>query len=155
MENNWKLTNMGIVVNDMEKAIEHYESIGLGPFAPEFLIDRATLYTDLKATRPGDLTAKMRSRSTSLGPIALELLQPIEGQSYHKETLDSKGEGVVQLAFIVDDLEAETAKMVEKGYRVIMSGIRESGRRGAGCKLAMFDLREIGGLCIELVERTE
>lgn len=152
LENGWKLANLGIVVHDMEKAVKYYESMGLGPFDAEFLIDRATLYTELKATRPGDLTAKMRSRSTSLGLIKLELLQPIEGQSYHKETLDSRGEGVVQLAFRVDDIEAETAKMVEKGFRVIMSGIREPGRRGAGCKLAMFDLREIGGLCIELVE---
>ena len=152
LENGWKLTNLGIVVHDMEKAIKYYESMGLGPFDKEFLIDRATLYTELKATRPGDLTAKMRSRSTSLGLIRLELLQPIEGQSYHKETLDSRGEGVVQLAFIVDNLEAETAKMTEKGFRVIMNGLREPGRRGVGCKLAMFDLREVGGLCVELVE---
>ena len=155
MENNWKLANVGIVVHDLDKAVKHYESVGIGPFDKEFLIDRATLYTSLEATRPGDLIAKMRSRSTSIGPIKMELLQPVEGQSYHKETLDAHGEGVVQFAFYVDDLEAEKAKMAEKGFRMIMNGLREPGRRGEGCKLAMFDLREIGGLCVELVEHID
>lgn len=155
MENHWRLANIGIVVHDLDKAVKHYESIGLGPFDKEFLIDRATLYTNLEATRPGDLTAKMRSRSTSIGPIKLEILQPVEGQSYHKETLDIHGEGAVQFAFFVDDLEAEKTKMIEKGFRVIMNGLREPGRRGDGCKLAMFDIRETGGLCIELVEQID
>jgi hypothetical protein len=152
LENGWTLNNMGIVVHDLEKAVQYYESIGLGPFNPEFLIDRAALYTNLEATRPGDLTAKIRSKSTPLGPINLELLQPIEGLSYHKETLDSRGEGAVQLAFSVDDVEAETSKMTAKGFRCIMNGLREPGKRGAGCKLAMFDIREVGGLCVELME---
>jgi len=130
----------------MEKAIKYYESMGLGPFDKEFLIDRATLYTDLQATRPGDLTAKMRSRSTSLGLIKLEILHPIEGQSYHKETLDSRGEGVVRLAFVVNDIKAETAKMIEKGYSVVVSGERESGF------MAVFNTRKIGGFYVELVQ---
>ena len=35
-----------------------------------------------------------------MGSLEIELIQPLEGQSPHKEFLDSKGEGIHHIAFL-------------------------------------------------------
>ena len=57
-----------------------------------------------------------------IGNLELELLQPSGGMSVLQEFIDSGLEGVHHIAYIVDDVDAETAKMVSKGAKVIMSG---------------------------------
>ena len=146
MENNWKLRTIIVAVKDMDKAVEHYQSLGIGPFSPESILDRRTLYTDLKVSRPGDMTAKLKHRTAQLDSVRFELIQPVEEESFQKEFLDSRGEGVVDLSFIVDDLEEETAKLVEKGIPVILSATRESG------SIAIFDTRKVGNFYIQLVQ---
>lgn len=146
MQNNWKLNTLIVQVKDIDKAVEHYQSLGIGPFSPEHIIDRAT-YKDLKVSRPGDMKAKIKSRMAQQDPVRLEVSQPAEGDSFQQEFLDSKGEGVSHIAFTVEDIKAETAKMIEKGFPVVVSGTRESGF------MAIFDTRKVGGLYIELVQR--
>jgi 4-hydroxyphenylpyruvate dioxygenase-like putative hemolysin len=85
-----------------------------------------------------------------MGPLGIELLQPIEGETVHKELLESTGEGIGHIAYVVDDLEAETAKLVEKGFPVILS-IRPQGqtRRSA----VYIDTRnKFSNLIIELIQ---
>jgi len=41
-----------------------------------------------------------------VGPIGVELPQPVQGNTVHKELLDSVGEGVGHIAYAVPDLEA-------------------------------------------------
>ena len=146
MENNWKLTTIVVEVSDIDKAVEYYQAIGIGPFSPEFIIDRSQLYQDLKVSRPEDLTAKIKSRTAQLDKIRLELTQPAEGDSFQKRFLDAKGEGVIQMGFAVDDIVTETAKMAEKGFPVLVSGTREMG------SIAIFDTPKAGGIYIELVQ---
>ncbi len=146
MQNNWKLNTLIVQVKDIDKAVEHYQSLGISPFSPEHIIDRAT-YKDLKVSRPGDMKAKIKSRMAQLDPVRLEVSQPAEGDSFQQEFLDSKGEGVSHIAFTVEDIKAETAKMIEKGFPVVVSGTRESGF------MAIFDTCKVGGLYIELVQR--
>ena len=147
MENNWKLRTIIVAVKDMDKAVEYYQSLGIGPFSPESILDRRTLYTDLKVSRPGDMKAKLKYRTAQLDPVRLELIQPVEGESFQKESLDSRGEGLVNLSFIVDDLEEETAKLVEKGIPVILSATTKS------YSIAIFDTRKVGNFYIQLVQQ--
>ena len=148
MENNWKFYVIQMVVKDLDKAVEYYESLGIGPFKPEVIIDRKTAYEDLKLSATGgSMTAKHRARMVQLlDSVRLELIQNIEGDSHQKGFLDSRGEGVVNLTFIVDDLETETAKLAEKGVPVIFSGTRPNDW------LAIYDTRKVGNLFIELIQ---
>jgi len=72
--------------------------------------------------------------------VAYEFIQPLEGEGIYKESLDRKGEGIIDLTFTVDDLDAETAKLVEKGVPVIFSGKPQSGSA-----FAYFDTHKDGG----------
>jgi hypothetical protein len=56
-----------------------------------------------------------------VGPIGVELLQPVQGHTVHKELLGSVGEGVGHIAYTVPHLEAEIVKLEEAGFPVILS----------------------------------
>ena len=146
MANSWKLNTIITQVKDIDEAVESYQSLGIGPFSPEHIIDRAK-YTELKVSRPGDRTAKLKSTAAQVGAVLLEVSQPCEGDSFQQEFLDSKGQGVSHIGFDVEDIKAETVKIIEKGYPVVVSGERES------YFMAIFDTRKIGGIYVELVQR--
>ena len=66
----------------------------------------------------------------------LELVQPLSGESIQKEFVD----------FFVDDLAADTAKLVGKGCRAV-----SSGRTTGGGAFAYFDTNGVGGIIFELM----
>ena len=147
MENNWKFHHVTVVVRDMDKAIEYYQSLGTATFQPEFTVVSSQI-TNLKVYgKTPDTEFKIKVKVVKIGSLTYEFLEPIEGQSVLKEFLDSKGEGIYSVAFIVDDLNKETTKLVEKGFPVILSGIAPDGDA-----LAYFDTRKVGGVVIELCE---
>ena len=138
-----RIDQVGVVVRDVEKAIEYYSSIGIGPFeyAQGMIADRR-LY--------GKPAADIKNviALTQLGHVQLELIQPAGGESIHKEFLETKGEGIHHLGFLVDDLEKETAKLTEKGFK-----ITQSGTFVGGGGFAYFDTDKVGGVLLELIQR--
>ena len=54
-----------------------------------------------RALRGKVVTADSDVWFTDLGQIKLELVQPLEGESLQKETLERRGEGVEHLGFLV------------------------------------------------------
>ena len=137
-----KLTQVGIVVSDMDKAIERLTSLGIGPFEPKILPpDRTEWY------RGKLMDANMKLMGAMMGDVELELIQPVSGESPHKEFLDSKGEGIQHIAFAVSDVEKEVEKFTKLGVTVLLRAIFP-GRGG----VAYLDLG-VGGLIVELVER--
>jgi len=142
---------MAVVVRDMDKAVEYYRSLGIATFQPEFMLDSST-YTDYKVFgKTPDTIDKTRMRFVQISSFQLELVQPVEGETIYKEFLKSKGEGVHHIAYIVDDLEGETAKLAKKGIPVITRVYR--GSTGAG--FAYFDIRKVGNVIIELIQRAK
>ena len=121
MSETWKLHHLGIPVPDLDQAIEDYQTLGNATFQPEFLIDSAQMQEYLVYGKTPDPTVKTRAAMGTLGPLGIELLQPLQGHTVHRELLDSVGTGVGHIAYTVDDLEAETATLVEKGFPVILS----------------------------------
>ena len=151
MENNWKFHHMAVVVRDMDKAVEYYQSLGIATFRPEFMLDSST-YTNYKVHgKTPDTIDKTRMRFVQISSFQLELVQPVEGETIYKEFLKSKGEGVHHIAYIVDDLEGETAKLAKKGIPVITRVYR--GSTGAG--FAYFDIRKVGNVIIELIQQAK
>lgn len=147
MENNWKFHHMGVVVWDLDKAIKHYQSLDIATFQPEFMLDSST-YTDYKVYgKTPNTIDKTRLRFVQIGSFQLELIQPFEGEPAGKEFLKSKGEGVHHIAFTVDDLERETAKLVEKGIPVITRVKLQNG-----VNFTYFDTRKVGNVNIELMQ---
>ena len=148
MESNWKFHHVAVVIQDMDKAVEYYQSLGIGELLPEFMLDSST-YTDYEVYgKKPDTIDKTRMRFVQINPsFKLELVQPLEGEPIYKEFLKSEGEGVHHIAYSVDDLKGETAKLAKKGIPVITRVKTQTGG------FAYFDTRKVGNVIIELIQR--
>lgn len=148
MENNWKLHHVGVAIRDIDKAVEYYQSLGIATFKPEILFESSN-FADFKVNgKPPKTSVTARIIFVQVGPIQLELVQPVEGELPQKAFLTSRGEGVNHIAFTVDDLDREAAKLVEKGIKIIITG-----RRQDGSGFAYFDTRKVGNVIIELIQQ--
>ena len=133
MESNWKFNHIGVVVRDVDAAVEYYQSLGI--------VDKATDRVTMEGKK-----AKLIGRFIHIGSLLIELWQPVRGETVQQEFLDSRGEGVNHIAFHVDDLAREKAKLVEKGIPVVFSVKDEEG------DMAYFDARKVGNILIELIQ---
>jgi catechol 2,3-dioxygenase-like lactoylglutathione lyase family enzyme len=136
-----RLIQVGVVVKDLDKAVQRLSSLGIGPFTPMILPPEAEQWF-----RGKPLNAKFKISGARLGEIVLELIQPIEGESPHQEFLDNKGEGIQHIAFAVDDLDREVTKLTKQGVNVLLNANLPDVR------VAYLDLG-VGGLIIELIQR--
>ena len=115
--------HISIVVKDIEKAVEYYESIGIGPFES---------YPPIKEYVKIDVPDKegfynLTIKCARIGPVELQLIQPGKGKSLYKDFLETRGEGVYHLGFVVEDIDGSEAEVKALGLGVISSGRRENG----------------------------
>jgi len=138
-----RLMHIGMVVKDMDKAIARFEALGIGPFKPRILpADARETYRG----KPFAPAQRVAIQTTQIGNMELELIQPISGESPHREFLDQKGEGVQHLGFFVDDLREETERLTAAGSTVLL---RSQFKSGGG--VTYLDL-DAAGLIVELVQ---
>ena len=116
--------HVGIIVKDMDKTIEHLETVGIGPFGMmgEQKWVNVTFKGELHG-KPAEWSVKISS--TKVGNTELELLQPSGGESVLQEFLDEKGEGVHHIAFAFEDVSAALEHAGDKGIRLIDSKPRK------------------------------
>lgn len=133
MESNWRFNHLGMVVRDVDKAVEYYQSLGI----VSDVTDRITMEGK---------KAKLVGRFIDIGSLRIELWQPVRGETVQQEFLNSRGEGVNHIAFHVDDLDREKERMAEKGIPVVFTVRDEEGY------MAYFDAREVGNTLIELIQ---
>ena len=162
-DNSWELFHLGLVVRDMEKSLEKYDALGLltayGEFPGGYTGARFEV-TDVqrekaRSAEPSPLAEQaarldgVRILQIKLGPLPVEIIQmPKGGQDANSQFLDNLGEGIAHIGFFVDDLEAETAKMLENGIDILLQEHREEE-----VTMRYFDLREFGGFVLELKQK--
>ena len=138
----WKITQVGVVVRDVEKVVERLSSLGIGPFEPKALPpDRKEWF------RGKPMDAEFNIQAARIGDVELELIQPVSGESPHKEFLETKGEGIQHVMFAVDDFSETVARLTEKGAGELL---RAKFPGGGG--VAYLDLN-VGGIIVELVQK--
>ena len=138
-----KIDQIGVVVRDMDKAIEYYQSLGIEPFEP--LENVIHIERRIRGKLANDVKNKVRV--AQMGQVQLELVQTVEGESLQKEFLESRGEGINHLGFFVDDIDKETAKLEGKGLRVLS---RSRYQNGGGA--VYFDTTKIGAVILEIIQ---
>lgn len=138
--------HIGIVVRDMDKAIKYYQSLGMGPFEPS-PYPVAAVERKVRGKRIELNSIKLIERLGRAGPVVLQVIQPVEGETTWKEFLETKGEGVQHIGFRVDDIEKEEARLVAKGIKPLYSS---RFKNGGGA--TYFDTGEVGGVLIELIQ---
>jgi methylmalonyl-CoA/ethylmalonyl-CoA epimerase len=135
---------IGIVVRDLESAIERYSAT--------FDCTRWVIYTygpqSVKEPtfRGGPGTYEMRLALPDSDP-QVELIQPLKGPSLYHEWLDEHGEGLHHIGMRVPDLDEGIR---ERGYPVLQSG-RGYGLDGDG-GFAYLDTEKDLGVILELIE---
>jgi hypothetical protein len=139
------LVQIGVVVRDLDRATAALSEIfGIGPFRtidwPP--ADRADIeryyYSEL-----GDFSARMAF--TELGPVELELIQPLEGESIWADFLRDHGEGIHHIRFNVPDIEPVIHYLAGHGIQAAQMG---SGIR-PGTTWVNFDTQARVGFVME------
>ena len=148
MHENWKFHHVSVMVKDIDKAIEYYATLGIGSFPPTIGPKGVPLIDQSLRGQKSDFVMDLRYAESGFGGLKFEIVEPLEGESIYKEFLDKKGEGIHHLAFLVDDLDAEIAKMAEIGFKVLQTGQTARG------KFAYFDTDKVGGVVTELIQFT-
>jgi methylmalonyl-CoA epimerase len=83
------------------------------------------------------------------GGAAVELLEPLTGESPISKFLEKRGEGIHHICFLVDDIEAALERLKKEGVRLI----DESPRPGAyHSRVAFIHPKATNGVLIELAE---
>jgi len=140
----WKLKQIGMVVEDMDRAMERFSILGFGPFAPKVLPPDVKEWVKGKPMR-----ADVRVVATMVGNVELELCQPLSGDSPHRDYLDSKGEGIQHVLFVVKNLQKELDRLTELGCSVLLRASFGDEEGSGG--LAYVDL-DASGLIVELAQ---
>lgn len=126
---------MGIAVPDLDVAIAFYrDSFGIASVHEE-INDEQGVREAMMAV--GD------------GTTRIQLLAPLHDGSAIAKFLDRSGPGVQQVAYTVDDIDAVSAELRERGMRLLY----DAPKRGtAGSRVNFVHPKDAGGVLMELVE---
>ncbi|MCK0469837.1 VOC family protein [Halalkalibacter sp. APA_J-10(15)] len=120
------VAQIGIIVKDIEKtsqAFADFFGVEKPPANPTDLWDQAQ--TNYKGN-PTEARAKLAF--FDMGSLQLELIEPDEHPSTWREHLDSHGEGVHHIAFVVKDMKGTVAKMESRNMPLVQKGEYTDGR---------------------------
>jgi len=139
-----EIVQVGILVRDVSEAAKKLEKlIGIGPF--EILEPD---YRDL-TYRGKSGKFKVRIALARAGPIQIELMQPLRGETIYDEFAERRGYGLHHLGIKTDNMEQSVKEMQEKGFRVIQSGNRP------GVKWAYLSTEDQTDVIFELLEKKQ
>jgi methylmalonyl-CoA/ethylmalonyl-CoA epimerase len=128
-----KIEHIGIAVSDIKAAGSLYEKLL-----------NTTIYKTEEVASEGVITAFLQT-----GPNKIELLEASAADSPIAKFIEKKGEGIHHIAFQVDDIKAEMARLKSEGF-VLLS---DEPKRGADNKLVCFvHPKSAGGVLVELCQ---
>jgi methylmalonyl-CoA/ethylmalonyl-CoA epimerase len=128
-----KIDHIGIAVASLEEALPFYrDSLGMAFNGIEEVAEQ-----------------KVRVAFLQIGESKIELLEPTSGESPVAKFLEKNGQGVHHLAYEVEDIEAEIARLEGEGIKMI----DRSPRNGAhGARIAFVHPRSSGGVLTEFCQ---
>jgi methylmalonyl-CoA epimerase len=129
---NMKIDHIGIVVRDIQSALEVYE---------------AALALPLKEIVEVP-DQKVRVAFLPVGESNVELVQPLSEDTGIYKFLDKRGEGIHHICVQVNDIEATLARLKDRGVPLI----DEAPRQGVHGRVAFVHPKGTHGVLIELVE---
>ena len=136
-----EILQVGVVVKDLDKTIEHLTALGFGPFRVR------TVFHPSAMVRGKKVSYQVRLGLSQQGPVQLELIEYQSGTTIHEEFLREKGEGLHHIQFRVPDIKATVDKFTKKGIDVLL----EDNFVGGG-GLAYLGTDKIGGILMEFVQ---
>lgn len=128
-----KIDHIAIVVSNLEEAAKFYQNIlGLTLSGVEMVAPQKT-----------------KAGFFKIGESNIELVEPSEPDSPLVKFLETKGQGIHHICFEVDDVEAETKLLLEKGAMMVDQKPRQGAHH---TKVAFIHPKSSSGVLIELCE---
>ncbi|MEL6483404.1 MAG: methylmalonyl-CoA epimerase [Bacteroidota bacterium] len=129
-----KIEHIGIAVKDLEASNALFEQLlGVAPYKQEAVASEGVTTSFFKS-----------------GPNKVELLQATNPDSPIAKFLDKKGEGIHHIAFSVDDIASEIARLKNEGFTVL----NETPKKGADNMLVAFlHPKTTNGVLVELCQK--
>ena len=127
LTNNWNFLGVGILIKDLKNTFDYYLDLGFSEIPNPKNINYPNL----------------QSNQVKVGPIIFEFFEPSESHPIHNEIFIERGEGISDLVFLVDDLEVEKNKLLNRGTSLLDSNET----------FAIFDTRKEGNTLIRLVSK--
>jgi hypothetical protein len=123
------INQISIAVRDLDQAMENYwNCLGIGPW-------KVYTYAPPRVKDPTyhgkPAYFKMRLALAFTGPVLVELIQHVEGESVVRDFIEVHGEGLHHFGIFVPDLFAAMKEMKDLGYEVLQSGWGH-GKQGDG-----------------------
>lgn len=120
------ITQIGILVNDIEKVSQAYADF-FGIAKPEAVITDAlekaeTVYMG----SPSEARAKLAF--IDMGSLQLELIEPDQHPSTWRNHLNEHGEGPHHIAFVIDGMKEKITLLESKGFPLQQKGEYTGGR---------------------------
>ncbi|MCW2594234.1 MAG: mce [Jatrophihabitans sp.] len=133
-----KIDHVGIAVPDLDEAIAFYrDTFGIMSVHEETNEDQGVREAMLAV---GD------------GSTMIQLLAPLTEESTIAKFIGRNGPGVQQVAYTVDDVEAVSATLRERGLRLLY----DEPRRGtSNSRVNFVHPKDAGGVLVELVQPAE
>ncbi|GIN90967.1 VOC family protein [Siminovitchia terrae] len=142
-----KVEQLAFVVKDLDAAADAYCQL-LGVKKPEVIYSAPRELTNvIYKGEPTEAKSKYLFIDTPL--IQIELIEPGDSPSTWKDHLDTYGEGVHHISFVVNDMDEKIKMLEEMGYPVIQTGNFYNGKG----RYAYMDTTSTFKVIIELLER--
>lgn len=136
-----RIDHVGIAVADLEQAKDFYRRVfGLHVVHEEVNTEQGVAEAMLTVGPEG---------SADRAGAQVQLLAPLTPDSTIAKFLDRSGPGIQQLAYTVDDIDAECARLRAAGVRLLYD---EPKRGTAGSRVNFVHPKDAGGVLVELVE---
>jgi methylmalonyl-CoA/ethylmalonyl-CoA epimerase len=129
------IDHVGVAVRDLDAAIAFYrDTYGMSLLHEETNEDQGVREAMMGVGASGS---------------CIQLLAPISPESTIAKFLDRSGPGIQQIAYRVEDLDAVSATLRERGMRLLF----DAPRRGtADSRTNFIHPKDAGGVLVELVE---
>ncbi|MFV0534590.1 MAG: methylmalonyl-CoA epimerase [Cumulibacter sp.] len=133
-----EINHVGIAVADLDKAIEYYSTVFGMQLAHEEVNEEQGVREAMMAV--GDSGS------------SIQLLAPLNENSTIAKFLDKNGPGMQQMAYTVEDIEAVSTTLRDRGVRLLYP---EPKRGTANSRINFIHPKDAGGVLVELVQPAE
>lgn len=143
------VAQVALVVEDLDATVANYWRLfGIGPW--HFYTYGRPLLTAM-TYRGAPAEYAMRVALANIGPLRIELIEMVSGDTVYAEHVARHGYGVHHLGVLVDDMATALAEAEAAGWTVTQDGAG-FGRGGDG-HYAYLDTEADIGVTLELIQR--
>jgi hypothetical protein len=143
------VAQVAIVVEDLEQTVENYYRLfGIGPW---YFYTYGKPLVKRMSYHGQESEYRMRIALSYLGPLRIELIQPLEGDTVYADFVREHGYGVHHFGLLVENMEEAIAGSEQAGLAMTQDG-SGFGLDGDG-HYAYLDTEGAIGVTLELIER--